>query len=204
MTEVSLLLWDVGGVVLSNAWDHDARRAAVARFGLDGEEFERRHDLVAEDFDKGRVSLSDYLARCVFDRPRDFSVDEFQQFMFGQSRPQTPALALARDLHRRGQYLMVAFNNESLELNRYRIDTFRLQETFDVFLSSCYTGLRKPDAEAYRFALNVTQRDPDETLFLDDRPENVEAARLLGIRTILVQDPARLPEELANAGVVAG
>jgi putative hydrolase of the HAD superfamily len=201
--EVSLLLWDVGGVLLSNAWDHDARRAAASEFGLDASELERRHEAVVEAFETGHLGLDDYLATVVFHAPRPFSAGAFRTFMFDRSTPRTSTLDLARSLHRRGGPLMGALNNESRELNEHRIASFHLREVLDVFLSSCYPGLRKPDPEAFRYALALTQRAPSEALFLDDRPENVEAAGRVGIRTLLVREPERLAEELTFYGITS-
>ncbi len=204
MPEVSLLLWDVGGVVLSNGWDLEARRAAAARFGLDPEELERRHLSVDAAFETGRLDWRGYLAATVFYEPRPFSPPEFRRFMRERSHEHAAAIATARSLRADGRYLMATLNNESRELNEYRIRTFRLRELFHVFLSSCYTGHRKPEPETFRHALDVLQRAPEETLFLDDRPENVAAAARLGLRTIQVRDPGGLRDQLARAGVVAG
>ncbi|MPZ21064.1 MAG: HAD-IA family hydrolase [Luteitalea sp.] len=96
---------------------------------------------------------------------------------------------------------MSRINNESRELNRYRIDTFRLRDIFCAFFSSCYLGVRKPDARIYEIALDVMQAEPATSLFVDDREENVEAARALGMPTIHVTDLRGLTEQLLNAGV---
>jgi putative hydrolase of the HAD superfamily len=200
---VSLLLWDVGGVLLSNGWDQNARAAAAAHFDLDATEFERRHALVEEAFETGRLDWEGYLAATVFYAPRSFTPEAFRQFMREQSQRHAAALRTARSLRDDGRYVMAALNNESLGLNEYRIRTFGLAEVFHVFFSSCYTGHRKPEPAAYRFALQFTQRTPEETLFLDDRPENIAAAARLGLRTLTVQDPGRLREELALAGVAS-
>ncbi|MGD0257746.1 MAG: HAD-IA family hydrolase [Thermoplasmata archaeon] len=204
MAKVTLLLWDVGGVLLTNAWDRAGRAAAAARFHLDPAELERRHDRVADDFETGRMDLDRYLAATVFDVPRAFDAGAFRAFMWSLSAPHESALACARAFRQDGTFVMVALNNESTELNEHRISTFHLREVFHAFLSSCYTGRRKPDPDAYRYALQVTQHLPEETLFLDDRPENVEAAARLGIRAVRVRDPVRVREELESAGVVAG
>jgi len=204
MRKVALLLWDVGGVLLSNGWDRAARAAAASRFDLDPAELERRHQLVDAAFETGRMDAAGYLASTVFYEPRRFSPDAFRQFMFDRSRANAPALATARALRSAGRFVMAALNNESRELNEHRIRTFGLNEVFHVFFSSCYTGYRKPEPAAFRNALDLAQRAPDETLFLDDRPENIEAAARLGLRTVTVRDPGRLGEELALAGVAVG
>lgn len=204
MTKVSLVLWDVGGVLLSNAWDHAARAAAAAQFGLDAAELERRHQQVDAAFESGQMDGASYLAFTVFHTPREFTEPQFRQFMRDRSTPILPSLAVARGMRARGECVMATLNNESRELNEYRIATFGLRSIFHAFFSSCDTGRRKPDPDAYQFALQITQCDPTESLFLDDRPENVEAAARLGLRTILVRDPGQLKDDLALAGVAAG
>ncbi len=201
MPEIALLLWDVGGVLLTDGWDHASRAEAVRHFRLDPAEFERRHGLAEADFETGRLGWDGYLDATVFYEPRSFSRDEFRRFMLEQSRPLPGALETARAIRANGRYRMAVLNNESRELNEYRVRTFGLGELFDEFFSSCYTGRRKPDPTAYREALDVTRRAAEETLFLDDRPANVEAAARLGIRTLRVGDPSRLREELTALGI---
>jgi putative hydrolase of the HAD superfamily len=198
---ISALLWDVGGVILSNGWDHEARRAAAQRFGLDAVDFERRHDRSVRDLETGRIDWATYLSATVFEVPRSFSPEEFRAFVWERSTLYAPAFACARDLRQRGRYVMAALNNESRELNDYRIDRFRLTDIFEVFLSSCYTGRLKPEPEAFRHALDVLHCPAGECLFLDDRPENVDAAAALGLRTLRVGAADRLREDLLALGV---
>ena len=204
MANVSLLLWDVGGVLLSNGWDRSARAAAAGHFGLDLADLERRHELAEADFETGRIDWDAYLTATVFYVERPFSRESFREFMRARSTGHARALALARSLRESGRYVMAALNNESRPLNEYRIRAFDLERIFHAFFSSCYTGFRKPQPEAYRYALTITQHAPEESLFLDDRPENIEAAAGLGIGTLRVQDPDRLGEELAVVGVASG
>lgn len=201
MREISLLLWDVGGVLLSNGWDTEGRAEAARRFGLDPVELERRHHSVLDEFETGRLDWNGYLDGVVFYEPRKFSAEHFGQFVRDRSTAIGPSLEVARRLREGGKYVMAALNNESRELNEYRIAAFGLNQIFHAFFSSCYTGRRKPSPEAYRFALVIAQREPEETLFLDDRPENVEAAAALGLHTALVRDPRHLQEQLTLAGI---
>lgn len=198
-----VLFWDVGGVLLTNGWDRHARARAVEEFGLEGEEYSERHELVVADFETGRIGLDHYLDRTVFHRDRDFSRADFRDFMFAQSRPHDEALALVRELAATGHWLMATLNNESLELNRYRIDTFGLKAVFSIFVSSCIVGLKKPDEFIYRMALRLAHETPDRCVFIDDRELNLECARLLGLRTIHHRGVGETREELADLGVEA-
>ena len=199
MGRVRALFWDIGGVLLTNAWDHDERDLAIKHFDLDKAEFESRHQELASWFEEGSISLDEYLRRTVFHKPRGFTPEEFKSFMFSLSRPKPEALEMARDLARK--YPMATINNESRELNQYRIQTFALAEIFDLFVSSCFVGMRKPDPRIYRLALDLRQRAPDECCFIDDRPVNIAAAAQLGMATVLMQTPAQLRLELQSLGV---
>ena len=57
MPEIRALFWDVGGVLLTNAWDHEERNLASERFHLDKDEFEKRHKESVQPFEEGRISL---------------------------------------------------------------------------------------------------------------------------------------------------
>jgi putative hydrolase of the HAD superfamily len=202
MPDVTALFWDVGGVILSNGWDHPDRSKAVKKFGLDREEFEDRHEVASPVFETGQITLDTYLQRTVFYRKRDFTREEFTNFIFSQSQELPESRAVLRDVAAAGKYLLAALNNEGRELNEYRIRTFHLRREFKAFFSSCYLGIRKPDEGIYRVALQVTQRDPAECLFIDDREVNLEGARQLQMRTIHFQDAAQLRRDLAQNGVI--
>ncbi|HJT71337.1 MAG TPA: HAD family phosphatase [Terriglobales bacterium] len=199
MQSIQVLFWDVGGVLLTNAWDHTERDRASAKFSLNKEDFERRHKEVVADFEQGKLSLDDYLARVVFYQTRNFSRDEFRKFMFSLSQPKPEVLEFARVLSTK--YLMGTINNESRELNEYRLQQFGLREIFDLFVSSCYVGLRKPGEQIYRLALDLIQKSADQCCFIDDRPENLEGAAKVGMPTVLMQNPVQLKRDLQNLGV---
>jgi putative hydrolase of the HAD superfamily len=199
MAEIRALFWDVGGVLLSNAWDHEERDLAVQHFQLDKSEFESRHQELLTAFEEGRLTLDEYLQRAVFYKSRPFSAEDFKRYMFSLSKPKPQALEFASSLS--SKYFMATINNESRELNQYRIETFRLIETFDLFVSSCFVSLRKPDPRIYRLALDLTQHAAEECCFLDDRPVNIEAAAKVGMQTVLVKNSDQLQRDLQSLGV---
>jgi putative hydrolase of the HAD superfamily len=199
MSTIRALFWDVGGVLLTNAWDHEERDQAVERFLLSKSEFDARHKELVPAFEEGKLTLDEYLERVIFYEPRTFSKEDFKQFLFSLSRPKSQSLELARALH--GKYVMGTINNESRELNQYRIAHCGLTEIFDLFVSSCFVGLRKPDERIYRLALDLTQHTPDQCCFIDDRPVNIEPAAKVGMKTVLIKDPLQLRRDLEMLGV---
>jgi putative hydrolase of the HAD superfamily len=204
MGEVSTLFWDNGGVILTNGWDRNSRRQAVENFHLDWADFEDRHELMLDAFESGKATVDDYLRRTVFYRERPYTPDQFKNFMFAQSQPFPEALDFLGKLAKTGRYMMAALNNESLEINEYRIRKFHLRDYFEAFFSSCYLGVRKPDAEIYILALRITQCDPAESILIDDRGLNLECARELGMKTVQFQNVPQLRDELARFGITNG
>ncbi len=202
MPDVTALFWDVGGVILSNGWDRGARAAAAQKFGLDWEELQDRHDLASPAFETGKITLDMYLERIVFYRKRPFTRKEFTDFIFAQSSEFPESRAVLSGVAAAGKYLLATINNEPLELNERRIKQFDLRREFKAFFSSCFVGIRKPDEGIYKLALEVTQREPEECLFIDDRELNLECANMLRMRTIHFQNAAQLRAELAANGVV--
>jgi putative hydrolase of the HAD superfamily len=201
MGEIRALFWDVGGVLLSNAWDREQRNKAVEKFHLPEADFQARHEMVVSSFERGKISLDEYLDLTVFHCPCSFSREAVREYVFSLSQPHPETIALARQLAASGKYLMATINNESKDLNLYRIRHFGLLEIFSLFVSSCFVGLRKPEAGIYRLALEVTQRDPKECCFIDDRPLNLENAERMGMRTIHMENTEQLRRELAGLGV---
>ena len=204
MPKITALFWDVGGVLLSNAWDREQRQRTLKEFNLDEVEFESRHEMLVSSFERGKITLQNYLERTVFYRPRSFTAEAFTQHMFSLSTPNPETLQLGKELSRSGKYLMSTINNESKELNLYRIQTFGLREIFSLFVSSCFVGLRKPEEGIYRLALEITQRPPEECCFIDDRPLNLDSASRLGMHVIQMKTAEQLRADLQKLGVALG
>jgi putative hydrolase of the HAD superfamily len=203
MAEISTILWDVGGVLLTNGWDHIERAAVLQHFGLDFDLIEPRHQFANDSWEKGLTTGEQYLQHTIFFEPRPFTPADFLQQMKQRSvlLPQG-AMRILHGLAASEEMELVMLNNEARELNDYRIDQFALGAYFDVFLSSCYLGLRKPDPKIFELALDVLQRDADEVAFIDDRQHNCDAAAALGIHAIRYQGEAQCVRALEQLGLL--
>ena len=201
MPRINAIFWDVGGVLLTNAWDRSQRKKALEQFKLDEEEFHDRHELLVEPLERGKIGFDEYLDRTIFYRPRPFAREVFKDYVFSLSQPDREALALAEELAKSGKYLMATINNESRDLNLYRIQTFGLREIFTAFVSSCFVGLRKPQEAIYRMAVEITQKLPTECCFIDDRALNLDCPRQLGMQTIEMHDAEQLRRDLRKLQV---
>ena len=177
-----ILFSDIGGVLLTNGWGHESREAAANRFGIDYGEMDVLHDFIFNVYEMGKISLDVYLDTVVFNHPRNFSREEFKDFMFAQSVELPGMLSWFIEWKNKNHRLkIISINNEAKELNVHRIKKFKLYDFFDAFVSSCEVGMRKPDPGIFRLALGIAQAQPHECLYFDDRIMLVEAAKKEGI-----------------------
>jgi putative hydrolase of the HAD superfamily len=196
VSEIKHVFFDIGGVLGSNGWDHEQRNRAIKQFNLNAEDFEWRHKEVVAEWEEGRIKIDEYLDLAVFHKERAFSREEFISFMYSQSVPDPATIAIARQLSRNSGYSMMTLNNESEELNKYRIEKFGITEIFECFLSSCWLGVRKPIRRFYNRGLGIANAQPETSLFIDDRQQNLISASMLGINVIHFQSAAQLRSDL--------
>jgi putative hydrolase of the HAD superfamily len=201
-TSTTTLFLDIGGVLLTNGWDHNMRQRAARLFGLDYAEMNERHHLTFDTYEEGKLTLDTYLDRVVFYKERSFSCQDFKDFMFAQSQPYPEMIELIRDLKARYGLKVAAVSNEGRELTVYRIEQFGLGEFIDFFISSCFVHYRKPDEDIYRIALDIAQVSPDEVVYIEDRAMFVQVARGLGLQGIQHTDFESTRDALAAFGLV--
>lgn len=201
---ISTLFLDIGGVLLTNGWDRNSRKSACEKFGLSYEELNDRHNMTFGTYEDGKISLDKYLDRIVFYNARSFSRDDFKEFMFIQSKPFAQAIEFFKKLKSKYSLKVTTVSNEGRELTEYRIRKFALHELIDIFISSCFVHLRKPDEDIYRLAIDASCVEPKEVLNIDDRLMFVEVAKCLGIRGIHYKGLDAVRQELVAYGLEPG
>jgi putative hydrolase of the HAD superfamily len=198
---ITTLFLDVGGVLLTNGWDRQARRRAAKHFSLPWAEIEDRHSLMFETHEEGKLTFDEYLGRLVFYRKRPFTRAQFRSFMFAQSKPYSEMIDLVARLKLRYGLRIAVVSNESREVNAYRIRKFKLDGFVNCFISSCFVHIRKPDADIFRLALDIAQAPARQVLYIENTPMFVQIAEGLGIRSILHTDYPSTCAKLASFGL---
>jgi putative hydrolase of the HAD superfamily len=198
---ITCLFVDIGGVLLTNGWDHHARRRAAKHFKLEWAELEERHGLNFEIHEEGRIGFDQYLNRVVFYQKRSFTRAQFRRFMFAQSKPFPEMINLVAQLRVRHGLKIAVVSNEARELNAYRIRKFKLAKFVDSFISSSFVHLRKPDEDIFRLALDIAQVPARQVVYIENTPMFVQIAEGLGIRSILHTDYKSTCAKLASLGL---
>jgi putative hydrolase of the HAD superfamily len=198
---ITHLFLDIGGVLLTNGWDHNQRKKAALKFKFGWAEMEHRHRLTFELFETGKLTLSEYLERIVFYQKRPFTEQAFRHFMLEESKPFPKMIELMTQLKARYQLKVIAVSNEARELNTHRITTFKLGHLIDTFISSCYVHVRKPDMAIFQLALDISQAKKEQVLYIENTPFFVELAQKHGIRSLLHKSYAATCKELHSLGL---
>jgi putative hydrolase of the HAD superfamily len=203
-SEIKMIFWDIGGVLLTNGWDKEQRARVLGRLGVDIADYESRHDEANYYWERGLSTAEHFFNQTVFTEPRPFTFEELWSQVCAESKILHPdcfdilgALAVER------RFALATLNNESRELNAHRLDAFRLRPYFSFFICSGYVHEMKPNSTIYRSAVDISGFDPEQTLLIDDKVENCETATTLGMQVIHFKSPAQLKGGLAQLGIQA-
>jgi len=198
---ITCVFADIGAVLLTNGWDHHARRRAAKRFKLVWADMEQRHALNFETHEEDKITFNEYLDRVVFYEKRPFTRAEFRSFMFAQSKPCVEMIELIRNLKAKYRLKIIVVSNEAREVNAYRICKFKLAGLVDAFVSSCFVHLRKPDAAIFQMALDIAQMPVRQIVYIDNTALFVQIAGGFGMRGILHTDYPSTRAKLASLGL---
>jgi len=181
-TDLKILFFDIGGILLTNGWGHESRKLAAQQFNLDYEEINVLHNFIFNVYEIGKITLDEYLDTVIFYQPRDFTRQDFLEFIYAQSKELPDMLAWLKEWKKDCGFRIISINNEGKELNDYRVEKFKLHLCFDAFISSCEVKLRKPDPGIFQLAMGIAQASPQQCVYFDDRVMFVTTAQKLGIK----------------------
>ncbi|MEV7342862.1 HAD family phosphatase [Streptomyces sp. NPDC093544] len=143
------------------------------------------------DLETGAITEHQMVLRILAELPRGHggALDgrPFGELWFRGRRPNEPFVSFLRTLKGEGYELAMLTNNVREWEPRWRAQ-LPVDELFRLVVDSHKEGVRKPSPEIYQILLSRLGAEPAECLFVDDTEENVEAARALGIPSVLFTD----------------
>jgi putative hydrolase of the HAD superfamily len=182
---IEALFLNVGGVLGTNGWGNAGRQKACEEFGLDRAEFEERHRLLCDAYELGKLTLDQYLDHTVFYQQREFSRQQFSQFLYAQSQPYPEMLEFITALKKKYDLKVFVLSNEGREVSNHSIEVFGLRRFVDGFCVSSFVRFRKPDPDLFGLALAMSMRPASRTLYVDDQELFVEVAQGYGMKGCL-------------------
>ncbi len=194
MSQIKNIAFDLGGVVLALSFEQAVKRfeeigLADARQRLDA--FEQKG--IFGDLESGRISAEDFRRELSLLVGRELSMDDCYQAWHGYV-DHVPKRNLEAILSLRAKgYKVCLLSNTNPFMMQWADNDFDgeghpIGYFFDAMYLSYECQTMKPRREIFEMMLKGQQAQPEETLFVDDGPRNVEAAKALGMQTLCPQN----------------
>ncbi len=192
------------GMVLTGQPDQTAHDAMVRITGLSPEQFEKLYWADRHAYDLGDLNGVTFWEKFARDASLSLSAAERDELNRQDARmwtTQDPAiLAWQRELKGAGIRTAILSNMGDSVLENIKRE-FRWIDDFDVLVWSYLLHLAKPDPAIYLHTLKALGTQPEETLFIDDKRINVDAAEALGMKGFEYTTLERLRNDLVAAGL---
>ncbi len=199
MPEISNVLFDVGGVLLVDFID-DKIADLAAKYEKPGEigrmfaVWKKCRPIVDRGLMEEELFWKEVLNAVGIEATgEDIGFESYFKEIPG-------GITLARNLKENGFKISI-LSNDSHAISRKRRHRYGFDALFHDIVISCHHGVIKPDLTLYRIALERLKTPPENCVFLDDRPANIEAARQLGINGIYFQNTHQATLELEKLGI---
>jgi putative hydrolase of the HAD superfamily len=191
------------GMVLTALPDSAAHDALLRITGLPLERFESLYWADRHAYDEGKLTGLAFWQKLIRQAGLDLpasTIDELNLWDARMWTTQNPAmLAWQLQLKQRGLLTGILSNMGDNVLANIKRE-FAWIHRFDALVWSFQLHMAKPDPAIYRYTLNELGTEPAETLFLDDKIENIDAARALGIQALQFSTVERLRSDLIAGG----
>lgn len=195
-----LYIFDLGNVII----DIDFNRVLgvwsdLSRVPLASLQSHFHMDKAFEQHERGEISDEQFASVLCEKLEIALSYEQFAagwQAVFVGVRPET--LALMNRLRLEGHRVVVLSNTNKLHSAFWPTQYPEVQQAADKFYLSQDLGMRKPEARIYQHLLESEAISADQAVFFDDNEQNIEAARALGITSVLVTDSKTVPDWFAG------
>lgn len=199
MSEIRAVIFDWGGVLIDNPAPGLVRYCAD-KLSVSKEDYIKAHNRFAKDFEKGLISEEDFWAEVC--RALGMSTPDITSLWSSAFRsvysPRTDVFSAASSLHNNGYRTALLSNTEEPTMRFFHELEY---DMFDVLVFSCAEGTRKPERKIYEIAMERLGLMPEQTVFIDDKQEFINAAEQMKINTILFRDIEQVKTELSRLGV---
>ena len=192
------------GMVLSGPPDPEAHAAMLRITGLPLDRFESLYWVDRPLLDEGKLTGVAFWQKFLREAGLNLEPGAVEELNLWDARLWTTQnlamLAWQQQLEKRGLLTAILSNISDNVLASVERE-FDWIHRFDVLVWSYQVHMVKPDPAIYRYTLKKLGTRPEETLFLDDKPVNVEAARAVGMKALEFSTVERLREDLIAAGL---
>jgi epoxide hydrolase-like predicted phosphatase len=193
---IKAVIFDFGGVLMRTE-DQTPRRELSNRLDL---KMERLYGLIFDSQSASKATLGEISVDQHWENVRlglGLTLEEFpevRRLFWAGDRLDADLVGKIRSL--RPRYKTALLSNAWSDLRRYLEDEWKIADAFDELIISAEAGMAKPEPEIFRLALSRLCVQPDQVVFVDDFPANIEAAQALGLNTVHFRSADQAAAEL--------
>ncbi len=176
---MKIVIFDLGGVCLSNYWSNEQRKLFSEKFGLNFESVQLYHSENRKNLCIGNISEEEYIHNLFKSQNKEPKIEKAITFIREQNFAFEEVLKFIEKI--KDKFEIFAFTNEIKEAAEFRIKRFNLERYFKKIFVSSVIGYMKPDKEAYFYVLRELNVEPSQVIFVDNSELNVNAAKKLGM-----------------------
>ena len=196
---ITTIISDLGGVVMTNDGVRNNTRI-LEYFRVSSEEASKAWEVLWPGYRTGKITEEQFWTEFLkLTGAKEADIEQAKQIYRESPMPSKPMLTILERL--KGHYKLAAFTDAGKEWLAFEVEKFRLDKYFEVIVSSSDAGLAKPDPRFYFVLMERLGVEPENCLFIDDKPANLVPARQLGMSTILFRGVAELEMELGRLGI---
>jgi len=199
MEQIKCVIFDWGGVLIDEPRPYFFRFWAN-KLAVPVAAYQKAHLPLLAEFETGRIDEKVFWSRLCSElnvaEPQNSSL--WREAFEVEYRPREQMFSLAEKLHNNGYVVALLSNTEMPSVKFFREQNY---DMFDELIFSCEEGFAKPDRRIYQIALERLRIEPGEGLFIDDRDQNIEAAKQLGLQAVLFESIDQLRRHFNRLGI---
>jgi glucose-1-phosphatase len=197
-----IVIFDLGGVILKFTHMTICEKLANISNHLPEEVFNIIFlSGIEKDYDEGKITSKDFIENISKKLKISISPKRFRAIWADIFSDNEPVYDVIRKLKKKNYIIYMLSNTNRMHFGLVK-RKFRIVDNFDKFILSYKIGERKPAPAMFMEAIKISGKEPGNLIFIDDREENIEGAKALGIKTILYHPKLDLPEELKKYGII--
>ena len=200
MNTIQWIIFDISGVVVPFTLVNPAGYEFGSRFfsqkELEGVFFEKSY----KNYMLGLISHEQFVGDYLKKKKLDLSVEEFNEIFIKDVHPMIGMELIFQKLEPR--YSLALATNEGKVITKYKVEGSGVMQYISKVIPSYLLRELKPYPDFYKKMLKKLEAQPQECIFIDDKKENVNTAKMMGMEGIEFKSAAQLEQDLIKLGVM--
>ena len=196
---IKAIIFDWGGVLIRNPTP-TLTKIFSELLNITKKEFIFLYSRYEDAFQRGKLSEDEFWDRICNDlNIKKPSIKSLWNYAFRISyKENKKVFSLASSLKKNGYKIGFLSNSEVSSMDVFLEKNYKI---FDAIIFSCKEGFRKPEKEIFEIIISKLYVSPKESVFIDDKKENLDGAKKIGMKTILFKNYNKLIDELKSISI---